>query len=564
MNNQVSSIPSPATIPSFEKPGKELDRPLVDFPPSVWGDYFLEYKCDDKIIDDYNKQVEGLKEEVRRMLIEAASTASEKMDLIDAVIRLGVGYHFEIEINKAIEELFNARVFNDNDDLHSVSLHFRLLRQHGYNASSDVFSKFKDDKGKFKSSLSADVPGMLSLYEATHLRVHDEDILDEALEFATYHLKNILATQVSSHLTREIGQALVQAYHKGMPRLETIRYIPLYEESEKRNEVLLKFAKLDYYLLRSLHLKELSEITEWWRNLDFATKLPYVRDRVVENYFWTLGVYFEPKYSFGRILTTKMTTIAVLLDDTYDAYGTVEELQLFTDVYKGSLWWDVSTIDHLPEYMQFAYRVISDFFDEIEKYLIKKRSSYRLHYSKETIKGVVRAYFAEAKWCKERYVPTTKEYLDVAMVSSNYITLTVASLLCLGDNVTKEAFDWLAEMPKILTASLVICRVMDDIKSHKFEQQRPHVASVVQCYTKEHGVSDDEACCELRKMVENVWKDINQAILKPTPVPMDVLMSSLNYSRVMDVIYKDLDGYTFAHLVIKDHVKLLLVDPPPM
>ena len=36
-----------------------------------------------------------------------------------------------------------------------------------------------------QESLNSDVRGMLSLYEATHLRVHGEDILDEALAFCT-------------------------------------------------------------------------------------------------------------------------------------------------------------------------------------------------------------------------------------------------------------------------------------------------------------------------------------------------------------------------------------------
>ena len=43
-----------------------------------------------------------------------------------------------------------------------------------------MFNKFKDGKGHFKESLKTDVSGMLSLYEATHLGVHGEDILDEA------------------------------------------------------------------------------------------------------------------------------------------------------------------------------------------------------------------------------------------------------------------------------------------------------------------------------------------------------------------------------------------------
>jgi len=41
-----------------------------------------------------------------------------------------------------------------------------------------------------------------------------------------------------------------------------------------------------------------------------------------------LGVYFEPQYS--RWILTKVTALASIIDDLYDAYGTIEELELFT------------------------------------------------------------------------------------------------------------------------------------------------------------------------------------------------------------------------------------------
>jgi (-)-germacrene D synthase len=68
----------------------------------------------------------------------------------------------------------------------------------------------------------------------------------------------------------------------------------------------------------------------WWKKSDFATKVPYARDRVVEAYFWPLAMSYEPKYSFSRKMVGKLVACISLLDDTYDAYGTVEELELFT------------------------------------------------------------------------------------------------------------------------------------------------------------------------------------------------------------------------------------------
>ena len=65
--------------------------------------------------------------------------------------------------------------------------------------------------------------------------------------------------------------------------------------------------------------------------MNFAKELSFARDRIIEVYFWTLGVYYEPQYSLGRRLLTKVISMASVIDDIYDVYGTLEELTLFTE-----------------------------------------------------------------------------------------------------------------------------------------------------------------------------------------------------------------------------------------
>ena len=52
---------------------------------------------------------------------------------------------------------------------------------------------------------------------------------------------------------------------------------------------------------------------------------------MVECYFWAMGVFHEPQYSRGRIMLAKTIAITSLIDDTFDAYGTIEELEIFTE-----------------------------------------------------------------------------------------------------------------------------------------------------------------------------------------------------------------------------------------
>jgi len=126
---------------------------------------------------------------------------------------------------------------------------------------TEIFNKFKDGDGNFGKSLIADVQGLLSLFEACHLRYHGDDNLEDALAFTTTYLESIDKRKASLHLEKKVSHALNQPIHKGMSRLEARRYIPLYQEEPSHNEVLLSLAKLDFNLVQEQHRKELGNLT---------------------------------------------------------------------------------------------------------------------------------------------------------------------------------------------------------------------------------------------------------------------------------------------------------------
>ena len=67
----------------------------------------------------------------------AASSPSQLLNFIEVVQRLGVAYHFEGEIEEALQQIYGT--FHDGSDmdgdLYNIALRFRLLRQQGYNIS---------------------------------------------------------------------------------------------------------------------------------------------------------------------------------------------------------------------------------------------------------------------------------------------------------------------------------------------------------------------------------------------------------------------------------------------
>ncbi|KAK8977899.1 hypothetical protein V6N11_000226 [Hibiscus sabdariffa] len=536
----MSSRTSANLVPTQDNMSKE-NRHLADFDPDVWEDIFLSSPVEMDIDAGTQLEYDELKEEVRRMLVTNMDKPSQKVHEIDAVQRLGMAYHFQKEIEDALQIIYHhlCNHAEFEDDLYTAAVRFRLLREHGFHVHCDTFNKFKDDKGKFKESLTSDVKGMLELYEAANFQLHGENILEEARSFTKFHL-NLAQTKVDYPLSTQIADALNQPLRKSLPRLVARNYISICEGYGTQDQNLVKFAKLDFKIVQLLH-KEVYEIR-----------------RMVECYLWVVATYFEPHYSIARTFMTKVICLTSLLDDIYDAYGTNEELELFTKAINR---WDINCIDQLPDYMKLCYTAIFNVYEEMEDLMSEQGKSYRMAYAIEAMKIQCQAYYAEFKWLHEDYIPTLEEYLSVALVTCGYKLLTIVSFVGMEDCITKETFIWASNDSKILRASTIICRLTDDVATHQFEQVRGHTPSVVECYMKQYGVPSQATYDELNKQIKHAWKDMNEGFLRPTAVPKSALDRILNLTKVLDLFYKDGDGYTIVGDSVKASINALLIDP---
>ncbi|CAI0422890.1 unnamed protein product, partial [Linum tenue] len=528
------------------------------------------------IIKKRHPKYEVLKEEIRMMVIDGAESGddeeaviADKLRLIDNVQRLGIGYHFEAEIEEALEKVhvFGDDLFiniddNNTTDLYHATLRFRLLRQQGFPVSLDGFRKLKDSEGRFKEHLASNEQGLLSLYEATHLALNGEIILDEILTFTTKTLKSILSQNTINHsFQKQIDFALRFPVWKCIPRLLTRHYIDFYLDDPSHDQTLLTFAKLDFNIVQKLQQQELYEITSWWRSLGVGTNFPYARDRVVECYFGMNVVYFEPKYRLARMILNKISLTLSLIDDTYDNYATYEELHMLTEAIERL---DTKALKALPDSMKDIYRVIINTYDEIEMELEKTGSAFGAEYAKTELKRMCRSYFVEARWRTEGYVPTVEEYKTDGYITGSSLSVPTSALLGMGAEIaTREAFEWLTNEPMVVRALGAITRLQNDIVSHELERKREHVASAVDCYMKEHASSEEEAIEFFWKEISRGWKDITAKFAKPTPVHVALIERLLNYARFFHVLYEKGDGYTNARL-LKAHIVSLFVDAVPL
>ncbi|CDP18842.1 unnamed protein product [Coffea canephora] len=534
----------------------EIVRQLADFPENIWAHRIASFTLDKQGYEMCAKEIEMLKEEVSRLLA-IEKPMMEKFNLIDNIERLGISYHFGDKIEDQLQEYYDACTNFEKHaecDLSIAALQFRLFRQHGFNISCGIFDGFLDANGKFKESLCNDIKGLLSLYEAAHVRTHGDKILEEALFFTTTHLTREIPN-VGSTLAKKVKHALEQPLHKGIPRYEAYCYISMYEEDESSNKLLLRLAKLDYHLLHMLYKRDLSEIIRWGKELDIISKVPYARDRIVECYFWAVGTYYEPQYSLARMTLTKATVFAGMIDDTYDAYGTLDELKIFTEAVER---WDSSGIDQLSDYMKAAYTLVLNFNKELEEDLAKKKRTFAFDKYIEEWKQYARTSFTQSKWFLANELPSFSDYLSNGMVTSTYYLLSAAAFLGM-DSASEDVINWMSTNPKFFVALTTHARLANDVGSHKFEKERGS-GTAIECYMKDYNVSEEEAMEKFEEMCEDTWKVMNEECLRSTTIPREILKVILNLARTCEVVYKHRgDGFTDQRR-IEAHINAMLMD----
>lgn len=94
-----------------------------------------------------------------------------------------------------------------------------------------------------------------------------------------------------------------------------------------------------------------------WNRTCLGKKMSFARDRLMENALWPIGQNFKPQLSNFRRNMTVVNALITVVDDVYDVYGTLDELEIFTDAIErliGSSW-----SVHICIYMIYSWMPIS-------------------------------------------------------------------------------------------------------------------------------------------------------------------------------------------------------------
>ncbi|XP_056158434.1 (+)-alpha-terpineol synthase-like [Syzygium oleosum] len=506
LRSSLSSSSSTSSEAQFVKcalkiEDQEIVRRSANWQPSVWDYDFVQSLSVDYTEDKYTEQLRRLKQEVRGLFSRKMNQVA-KLEFIDVVQRLGLGYQFETEIKNALISIYNktedAQLL---DDLYATSLRFRLLRQHGYKVLQDVFQRSMNKMGTFNDSLNKDVKGLLGLYEASFHELEGETILDEARNFASKHLKDLNLDEVPAILASHMSHALDMPIHWRPNRLEARWFMDMYEKQGDMIPSLLRLAKIDFNLVQSVHKKEVSNMARWWVELG-ANKMTFFRDRLVEHYFWCCALVFEPQYSAYREMTTKLLCMVTLIDDVYDVYGTLEELELLTDFI---VRWDITDIDKLPPTIRDSFMALYNTTNEIGYWMMRELGINTIPYMRKVWADECKAYIKEVNWYNKGIKPTLKEYMDNAVDSIGGLIMLLGSYFLTTEKLTEEGLDYVSKIPSVMHCSAKILRLNNDLSTSSYELARGDNFKVLECYINETGASEEATREHVWHLVHETW-----------------------------------------------------------
>ncbi|KAK3433327.1 hypothetical protein EUGRSUZ_D00859 [Eucalyptus grandis] len=537
-------------------------RRSANYKPNIWNyDFLQSLSSKHDLKEGIKERMEGLVEEVKPMLSEAVDSLA-KLELIDCMTKLGLSNLFENEMKEALETVASIHngVFTMEEHLYASALRFRLLRQHGHIVSQNELRRFKEGSILFNRSNGEDVKTMIELLEASHLALEGENILHEAKAFST----GILRERVSSldgRLFKRTVHALELPLHWRVQWFDIKWQISLYEQREDKQSNLLELAKLNFNTVQATHQRDLREISRWWRDLGLMEHVDFTRDRLVESFLCALGLSQETRLSSLRKSLTKVVILILVIDDVYDLYGSLEELECFTSAINR---WDSEQIQQLPECMKVCFRALNDVIHEIAYDIGKDEDWHRVlpHLAKAWA-DFCKALLTEAKWDNKGYTPSLEEYLSNAWTSSSGPLIMSHASFFVGHMNLEDLADLLERNKDLIYNVSMIIRLCNDLGTSTSERDRGDAPSSVVCYMQEANVPEDVARKHIKELINQAWKSINAHCFGnvETPFVRTFIDVTVNASRVAHMLYQFGDGFGVQDGDIRRQILSAVIHP---
>ncbi|KAG9454303.1 hypothetical protein H6P81_007207 [Aristolochia fimbriata] len=539
--------------------GANIDdhRRTPNYKPTPWTYEFIQSLVNNYGEEAYLRRVSVLKRDVIQLLSEVTQHF-DKLQLIDTLEHLGLENVFEKEIKEALDNMMLEEYSSAEDNLHSRALYFKLQRKHGYKVSpADVFKEYEK-----QIDGNMDARGLLSLYEASQLGFLDETIMDEIKEVAARRLREILhGNTVDPVIVEQVEHSLQLPLHRRLPLMEARWYLDMYEKEENKSSLLLELGRLTFNIGQASYQRDVKLVSRWWKKLNVGVMLRFTRERCMESLMCSAGMIPEPGLAFSRRQLTKILKLITVIDDVYDVYGKLEELEVFTEAVQR---WDASAMDQFPDFMKICFGTLLDTCNEIEDYVYTHQGKKIVPFLAKAWGDIAKSFLKEARWFYSGYKPSFEEYMENATISSSAALILIHAYVLLDLKINDEELESLQSHPDILRGPATIFRLCNDLATSEAEAKRGDAPGCVACCIRDTGTSEVEARAFIESLIDKAWKTMTEEILARSTFPKPFNKIVLNLCRAVQALYQDGDGYGSPGRRIKNLVTSILVEQIPI
>ncbi|GAA0158549.1 hypothetical protein LIER_15542 [Lithospermum erythrorhizon] len=548
-----------ASVPEAEQIVDQ--RRSANYKPNIWKFNFLQSLPTVSYDDDSHKiQFLKLVDDVKKVFKEGNDVDDDELaqlELISSITKLGLSKYFDKEIRDVLGSISSCSI-KKSDDLYAASLSFRLLRHYGYSVSEGIFMSLTDEEGKFTpGSLNMNVKATIELFEASNYGLEDEHILKEAKSISMQYLQNLNEKKFDNMLALPLQW-----------RLEWYNVRRQIEAYENQNNILLSYspkllelAKLNFNRVQVIHQQDLKEVAlSWWRDLGISSKLGFSRDRMVESFLLATGIAPDHQHGNLRKWLAKTIQLIVIVDDIYDIYGSLPELEKFTNAIER---WNFKEVEELPECMVTCFRILDDTTNDIAHDIYKGTScGFVLHYLRNTWADFCKALLVEARWYTEGRTPTLEEYLDNGWISSSAPLASIHIIFGVATNETlEEASQFFEASREIVYWASLIVRLCNDEGTSSAELARGDAPSSILCYMIEANVSDKSAREHIQTLIAEAWLKINTHLSTLSQEELKFVKYMVNMARIGHFMYQNGDGFGVQDRETKQEIISNLIEP---
>ncbi|KAL9272006.1 Ent-kaurene synthase 5, chloroplastic-like protein [Drosera capensis] len=492
-----------------------------------------------------------------------------RLRMVDKLQRLGIDRHFTENIRNVLDEAFRLWIQGHEDlfsDIATSALSFRILRLLGYGVSSKPLKIFGEQEctfDRFGGHLK-DINDALELFKASELVIDGDDLFLQkqnswSRSFLTQQLDDpARADGFAKSIIQEVNDALKNPFYASLEHLANRRCIErcnldnisVHKSSFRfrnlNDDVLLKLAVEDFNHCQSIHVQELTELKQWYRD-NKLDQLSFSRQKLSFCYFAAASTIFSPELADARLSWAKNGVLTTVVDDFFDVGSSVEEQLDFIQLVEQ--WNTKDEVTCCSEKVQMVFsalhRTVSEITDQACRY---QDRNVALHVY-EVWHRLIKSMWREAEMSRENSVPTMEEYLENAYISFALGPIVLPALYLLGLKLSQEAIR--SEEYNNLYKFMSTCgRLLNDVRGFEREAKEGKL-NAVSLYTT-HGGADsiEEAVEGIQNMAVTKRRELLRLVLQreDSVVPWACKDLFWKMSKVLHLFYGEDDGFTSEKL----------------